>query len=320
MFLGLLEQGVRKIFRTFFGFWLCGLLIAARADTYSLADGTSLTGDIVKSTDAGMMLHTPDNVYTNLAWTKLSQDSLKQLADNPKIKPFVEPFIEIPLSERPQKPEVKVNEVTRLDVPPKQSLFGALFSSSVGIFCLLLIYAANIFSGYEIAIVRAQPKGLVMGVAAVLPILGPIIFLAMPMKVEAAPAEEQTEADPATFAVPGQPVQTAEEIQISAVTSGSRPATTGASAAGQVFKRGQFTFNRRFIESKFAGFMGATRGAADANNVLIVKTAGGQMIVERVARIAASEMQVEVALGETQQEVTVPFADIQEIQIKPKAG
>jgi len=53
--------------------------------------------------------------------------------DNPKISPLVEPFIEIPLSERPQKPEVKINEVTRLEVPPKQSLLGALFSSSVGI-------------------------------------------------------------------------------------------------------------------------------------------------------------------------------------------
>ena len=310
---------MRNILRTVFGFWLCSLLVTARADTYSLADGTSLTGDIVKSTDAGIMLHLPDNVYTNVPWTKFSQDTLKQLANdpkNPKIKAFVEPFIEIPLSERPQKPEVKIGEVTRLTLPPKQSFFGALLSSSVSIFALLLIYAANIYAGYEIAIVRIRPKGLVMGVAAVLPILGPIIFLALPMHVEPAPVEAEVEADPTTFAVPGQSAPTPEEIHISAVTAGSRPAAN----AGQVFQRGQFTFNRRFIESKFAGYFGETRSAADQSTALIVKTASGQIIVERIVRIAAGDMQVEVALGETRQEVTVPFADIQEIQLKPKAA
>jgi hypothetical protein len=313
---GLLEQGVRKIFRTFFGIWLCGLLVTAHADTFPLADGTSLTGDVVKSTDSGIMLHLPDNVYSNVPWTKLSQDGLKQLANNPKIKPFVEPFIEIPLSERPQKPEVKIDPVKRLEVPPKQSLLGALFSSRIGIFALTLIYAANIYAGYEIAIVRTRPKGLVMGVAAVLPILGPIIFLAMPMHVEAVPDEAQVEADPATFTMPGQPVPAPEEVQVSGVTAGSRPMPN----AGQVFQRGQFTFNRRFIESKFAGFLGESRSAAETNTTLIVRTAGGQMIVERIVSIAASDMHVEVALGEIRQEVTVPFADIQEIQIKPKTA
>ena len=245
-------------------------------------------------------------------------EGLRQLANNPKFKEFVEPFIEIPLSERPQKPEVKVSPVTRLELPPKQSLLGALFSSSIGIFALLLIYGANIYAGYEIAIVRIRPKGLVMGVAAVLPILGPIIFLSLPMQVEAALVEEQVTADPASFAVPGQPAPAQEEIHISSVTTGSQP--PAGQAAGQVFKRGQFTFNRRFIESKFAGYMAETRSGADASTTLLVKTAGSQLIVERIKRISATEMSVEVALGEVRQEVTVPFADIQEIRIKPGAA
>ena len=312
---------MRNIFRTLLGFCLGGLLVAARAETFPLADGTSLTGDIIKATDAGVMLRQSDNnVYTNVLWSKLSQDGLRQLANNPKFKDFVEPFIEIPLSERPQKPEVKVNEVSRLELPPKQSLLGAMFSSSVGIFTLLLIYAANIYAGYEIAVVRVRPKGLVMGVAVVLPILGPIIFLALPMHVAAAPAEEQVEADSATFAMPGQAAPVQDEIQVTGVTTGAAPAAKTGSAAGQVFKRGQFTFNRRFIESKFAGFLGETRSAADVNTTLIIKTASAQMIVERILTIAASDMQVEVSLGEVRQEVTVPFADIQEIQLKPKAA
>jgi hypothetical protein len=305
---------VRKILWTVFGLTFCGLLVAARADTFSLADGASLTGDIVKSTDTGLMLHQPDDTYTNVLWTKFSQDALKELAKNPKIRPFVEPFIEIPLSERPKKPEVQIQDVTRLELPPKQSLPAALASSPVGLLALLLIYAANIYAGLEIAVFRARPKALVMGVAAVLPVLGPIIFLAMPTYVEPAPAEVQAEADPATFAVAGQP-RASDEINVAAA---SAQTPSAGQAAGQIFQRGQFTFNRRFFETKFAGFFSATRSAADQNNILIVKSTAGQFIVERITRIAASDVHLEISLGEVRQEVMVPFADIQEIQLKPK--
>ena len=220
------------------------------------------------------------------------------------------------MSERPKKPEVEIQNVTRLELPPKQSLLGALLSSSVGLFTLLLIYAANIYAGFEIAVFRARPKALVMGVAAVLPILGPIIFLAMPRQVEAAPVEVQAEGDPATFAVAGQPTAiTPEEIHIA---TSSRQAQSGDKSDGQIFQRGQFTFNRRFFETKFPGFFGAERSVADRNNTLIVKSTAGQFVVERITRIAASDVHLEVALGEVRQEVMVPFADIQEIQLKPK--
>ena len=82
--------------------------------------------------------------------------------------------------------------MSRLELPPQGSLFATLLSSSVGFVALLLIYAANIYAAYEIAIVRARPIGMVMGVAAVLPILGPIIFLSLPMRTEAPPDETQT--------------------------------------------------------------------------------------------------------------------------------
>jgi hypothetical protein len=307
---------VRRILWTIFGLWLCGSPVVVRADTFALADGSSLTGDIVRSSDTGLTLHLADDTYTNVLWTKLSQDALKELAKNPKIEPLVDPFIEIPASERPQKPEVKIQDVTRLELPSKQSLLGALFSSSVGPFVLLLIYAANIYAGFEIAVVRARPKALVIGVAAVLPILGPIIFLSMPMPVEAAPVENEANSDPATFAVAGQQPDIAPgEIH---VTTGSWQVPSTDKPAGQVFQRGQFTFNRRFFETKFAGFLGEARSAADQNNMLIVKSTAGQFIVERITRIAASDVHLEITLGEVRQEVMVPFADIQEIQLKPK--
>jgi hypothetical protein len=289
----------------------------ARADTFSLVDGTSVTGDIVTFDDFGVKFRTPDGNYSDrLPWAKFSQEGLKQLATNPKIQPLVEPFIEIPLSERPQKSEVKIREVTRLERPAPQSLFGALLSSSVGCFALALIYAANIYSGFEIAVFRARPKALVMGVAAVLPILGPLIFLALPMQMEAVPESElqQAEADPATFAVPGQ-VAATEEVS---VVDGTSTATAARQPAGQVFQRGQFTFNRRFFETKFSGYFGVVRHGAEKDQVLLVKTGGGQFVVERITRISSSDVHLEIVQGGTHQEIMLPFAQIQEIQLQPK--
>jgi hypothetical protein len=310
---------VRKILLTIFGFWLCGQLLAARAETFTLADGTPLTGDMVRFDDNGMMFRLADDTYTNVLWTKFSQDALKQLSNNPKVQPLVEPFIEPQSSDRPTKPEIKISDVTRLDVPAKQSLFGALFSSSVGIFIILLIYAANLYAGFEVAVCRGRPIGLVMGVAAVLPILGPIIFISLPVPVEAAPVEELP-AEQQAFTVAG----ATEATEASAQDAGglhiahAAEGAAGTHAQTQVFQRGQFTFNRRFLETKFSGFFGVARRAAEKDLVLKVKTTRGEFVVQRITRIASNEMHIETAVGGAIQEVMVPFAEIQEMKLKHK--
>jgi hypothetical protein len=249
-----------------------------------------------------------------VSWTKFSQDGLKQLANNAKIKLLVDPFID---SERPVRPAVEIKkdeDIKRLSLPPGQSLFDALFSSSVGLFALMLIYAANIYAGFEIATIRARSKALVMGVAAVLPILGPIIFLSMPTTMSAVPTEVPPEGEPATFAVPGEATLPAEIH----VTAGAFHPPVVSPVAGQTFQRGQFTFNRRFFETKVSSFFSVVRQGADNDMLLLVKTGREQYQVERITRIAASDVHLEVLLGEVRQEVMVPFTDIQEIQLKPK--
>ena len=102
---------------------------ALAAETLTLMDGSMQAGDIVKFDDNGLMLRTAADVYTNVPWGQLSQDSLKHLTENPKIKPLVEVFIEPDASERPAKAEVRVNPVTRMERPAKPSLFGGLVGS-----------------------------------------------------------------------------------------------------------------------------------------------------------------------------------------------
>jgi hypothetical protein len=316
---------MRKLLWTISGFWLCGLLAAAGAVSFPLADGTTVSGDIVSFNDNGIIFRLDTEKYTDrLPWVKFSQDGLKQLAQNPKIDPFVEPFIlPPPPPEKSAKPEVKVQSVARLDRSSPASLFGGLFSSGVGLIALLLIYAGNLYAGYEIALFRARPPGLVMGVAAVLPIAGPIIFLSMPglrvaePTVGETPAEEApVESEPHRFAVPGV-VKPEEEIHIATGSwEAGAPPTPPEQQETEVFQRGRFMFNRRFFETKFSGFFGIVRREADKNKVLQVKTPHALFVAERITRIAANEVHFEVLRGDSRQEVMVPFAEIQEIQLK----
>ena len=86
----------------------------------------------------------------------------------------------------------------------------------------------------------------------------------------------------------------------------------------QVFKRGQFTFNRRFIETKFSSFFTAVRRGDDKDMVLLVKSVRGEFVATRISRIAANDMHLEVHKGGASQEVQMPFLEIQEMHLKHK--
>ena len=322
---------MRKLLWTIAGFWLCELLAAAGADSFPLADGTMVTGDVVSFNDNGIIFRMADDKYTDrMPWVKFSQDGLKQLAQTPKIKPFVEPFIMPAPPEQAHKPEVKIGDMKyfRLERSAPASLFGGLFSSGIGLLALLLIYGANIYAGYEIALFRARPVAVVMGVSAVLPFVGPVIFLSMPdLRAEAAAAQEMaaeavpaSEAEPHRFVMPG--AKPEEEIHIVSGSwqAGASPAppASQAEAEAEVFQRGQFMFNRRFFETKFAGFFGIVRRESDKNKVLLVKTPRGLIVAERITRITANDAHFEVLRGDSRQEVMVPFAEIQEVQLRHK--
>src|SRR5208282_32087 len=77
----------------------------------------------------------------------------------------------------------------------------AILSSPVGLVILLILYGANLFAAYEVAIYRRQPLPTVCGLAAI-PFFGvfsPIMFIAMPTRkvtIDGQPAPE--EEQPAT--------------------------------------------------------------------------------------------------------------------------
>ncbi len=304
---------MRKIF---YLFSLCLSFAAgtASAENLSLTDDSALTGEIIKTDDNGLLLRLAGDVYatTNVAWSRLSQDSLKLLAGNQKLRNYVEPFIEPTRSARPHKAAIQINPVKRLELPANPSIFGGLAHSSLGIFIFLLLYTANIYAGFEVAVLRGRPKAQVMGVAAVLPVVGPIIFLAMPVKIET-PAE--TEA-PAEAEAPTR-LRTASMIAEAEAPQSSWQEEEAKKSEPQIFSRGKFTFNKRFIETKFAAFIGGAQGEEAKRFTMEVVTSKARLAVVRINQVAVDSVVLDAVQHGA---VTVALADIQEIRLNPKAA
>jgi hypothetical protein len=308
---------------------VCGLIAApVRAETFKLVSGDTLTGEVLvpSANDAGAQIKVGDGEYKRISWANFSQEDLKKFAQIPKLQPYVQPFIEISPEEKIRKTEVTIKQPPRLERPPARSLFGALLSSGPGFLILLFLYAANIYAAYEISIFRAQSAALVCGVSAVLPLAGPIIFLSMPTKI--APAEETWETAPASAAegAPGtdtvNPMQAEGAAHPTGLKLAHSEAEKGESGvpAATTFQRGQFTFNRRFFETKFAGFFGVVRRDADKDMVLVIKSARGEYTGQRISRIAANDLHLQVQRGPASEEVLIPFQDIQEVMLKHKSA
>ncbi len=310
------------------GVWFClWFVVLGQAITFEYVDGTKIEGEIVQGKPELLKIRVDGNKYEDIAWEKLSQATLKQLAADPKLKLdiFIQPYIEVTEDEKIKKTEVEIKPVPRLERPVKGSLLGAMFGSSVGLVVMLLLYAANIYAGYEVATVRAYPVAMVCGIAAVAPVIGPVVFLCLPTKLKSSeklehavePAAAMADSSPlAPDVPPGAPATAPGGLHLSHAETPA--ASAPAQAPAQVFKRGQFTFNRRFIETKFAGFFGMVRHGADKDMVLSIKSARGEYIATRISRIAANDMHVDVHRAGASQEVQIPFLEIQEIQIKHK--
>jgi hypothetical protein len=323
---------VRKIFWiiSLAVFGLLGVTARAETSTFKLATGDTITGELLagSANDQGIQIKVGEGDYQRVPWANFSQEDLKKFRQTKKLEPLVEPFIEITQEDKIAKTEVAIKPPPRLERPPPQSLFGAMFSSGVGLFILLMLYAGNIYAAYEVAIFRAQPPALVCGVAAVAPIAAQIIFLSMPTRMQAgaaawdaappepAAAEPVAAADLAVNPMQAEGVEHPAGLHLAHADPAAAPAS--AHPPPTIFQRGQYTFNRRFIETKFAGFFGVVRRDAEKDMVLLVKAARGQYVAERISRIAANDMHLQVRRGHVTEEVMVPFQEVQEIRLQHK--
>jgi hypothetical protein len=85
-----------------------------------------------------------------------------------------------------------------------------------------------------------------------------------------------------------------------------------------IFPRGEFSFNRRFFETKFAGFFRVIPTEAEKDLVLVIKASRGEFVGRRISRITPNELYLQVVKDNASAEEMIPFAEIAEVQIRHK--
>ena len=98
----------------------------------------------------------------------------------------------------------------------------------------------------------------------------------------------------------------------------SQQKAAGGKAEPKIFNRGEYTFNRRFIETQFAGFFRVVPSEADKDLLLVFKTPKQQYIGRRISRISSNELFLQLQQGGGTKEVSIGFTEIAQIQIRHK--
>ncbi len=291
---------------------------------FRLNNGDVLKGEAASFNDDGLVVRLDLGGFSpRVAWGKLTQETLKQLAQNPQATEFVDPYIEIPPEvkekEKEKKKVIKVMEPPRVPLIQEKTGFFAAMANPLGWAILAILYAGNIYSGIQIARWRGKSPGLVGAVSAVVPVLGPAIFAVMPTTAAVATEEAPVEASASTEGV--NPMQ-------QALPSGMQGSSLGLAAHGagkgggnpvynQVYTKANTTFERRFFETKFTGFFRLVPSDAEKDLVIAIKTAKQEILAVRISRISASEIHFQT---KTASEVGVPFGEIAEVSVRPKGA
>jgi hypothetical protein len=325
---------------------ICWLVIAsgmAGASPYALTDGTTINGEPVSINDMGVQFKQDDDtVLARTPWDKLTPKALRDLlavAKTANEKQLIGTLLDsMPQDQNPApKKEIIVNPITPPARPTRTLGIWGLFGSPVGLLILLILYCANLFAAFEVAIYRFQRPATVCGWAAIplFGVLSPIIFLAMPPKtvseeeLAAPPAAPEAEAPPPEDGSPAPPpssrpaaARERRPVAMPGAKAVAEPVVAPEAVGGLpepiVFTRADFLFNRRFFETKFAGFFRIVPSEAEKDLVLLVKAHRGDFVGRRITRATATELCLQVFNNEATADEVIPFTEITEVQIRHK--
>ncbi|HEX2639294.1 MAG TPA: hypothetical protein VHL50_01930, partial [Pyrinomonadaceae bacterium] len=296
------------------------LMIWAVQSLLSAAEFKLTNGDIIRgetaSVDAeGIVIRREIGGFSDrISWARLTQDTLKMLLQDPEAKKFAEPFIEVPIEikkEKEKKKEIIIKEPPRPERPVQKSFFAGLLTPA-GFMVLGIIFFANLYSAFHIANFRGRPVALVVGTSVILPIIGPILFLSMP-STDAAMAPPTETAAPVNTDVVSAETKVAG-MQSNLGLAAHQKGGPKQDSSAQVYKRTEVTMDRRFFETKFAGYFRMVPENPDM--VLVVKTPKQEYVARRISRISSNEVHLQLLRGNT--EVGVPFGEISEVQVRHK--
>ncbi len=307
-------------------FWLPALVVGvflasgAWADTFKLSNGQEVSGKVVAGSlkADGVVIQKDDGGFERVPWGRFSQETLKELNKRKDAQPYVEPLLEPEedkVTEKKVAPEIPFNSPPRLPRPEPKAGFGSVFSSSVGVVLFIILYLANLYAAYEVSLFRNYHPALVCGLAAVMPMVTQIVFLCVPTRAKPTAEQLTQELTPDNQYVPP-PVPIDGVLPDEAGVTPAPGAPTQASAI--VYPRGQYTFNRRFFETKLAGFLRVVPAESEKDLVVEVNALRGTFVAQRITRVMPNDLVLHVQKGGASEDVTVPFGEIREVTIRHK--
>lgn len=310
---------MRRLFSLLFAVVFGAAVLDGMAADFKMADGSVIRGELVAPNDDGSVIRRASGGLTGrLGWDRFAQETLIELAKDPKLKEAVEAFIDAPEEAAVERPEVVVKDPPgKVSRPAKTPGFLAALSTPAGWFILLVIVAANLYAAHEVAVYRNYPSAAVMGTSLILPVLGPVLFLCMPTRVnEDVVLESQYEA-PAEVANTGAQELAAAGLAGSALSLSAQKKGGPAAPQHATYKASDTEFGRAFFEKNFPSFFRMTRSDADKDSVMAIKSGKGEVVAVRISRISSNEIGLVTQKGH---EVQLRFADISEVQIRGKTG
>lgn len=297
----------------------------APAATYKLNNGQTITGEPIAPDGAGILFKLDATTFSErIGWTNFTEEALNELATNPQIKPHVEPYLfDEDAFEEERKAALKIDAKTgpKLNGPDPEAGWGGLFGSVLSLTLIVVIYGANIYAGYEIALFRNYHPFMGCLVAAILPILGPAIFMCIPTNIPGEHVDEAAELEATEQALAEAALAEANAVELAAAAGPDTSAASDKKAGPPpptVYARGKFTFNRRFFETKLANFLRVVPTEEDKDMVVCVESVRGNYIAPRLAKVLQNELCLQVSKGNASSEVTIPFNEIKEVQIRHK--
>ncbi len=301
---------------------------------FKLKDGTEISGEVTGPNGLGVVFRYDEGdlkgkFSPRYKWEQFSQETLKEFLQDNRVKNFVGVLIEIKtedlsamqdeaLPERKARPPLELKPVPKaVREHGDATFFGAIFSGT-GLLLALAMYGANLFAAYEIAYFRNYHFAIVCGVAAVVPLIGPTVFLCLPTRSKHAEVEDTGPQPGDTADVMAAGDEGEAEAEAAPVYAEPVPAVAQIPAT-QVFKRGEVAINRRFIETKFAPFFRVIIGDNEKDLRLVIKSSKGEFVGNRVSKVTQTDMSLQITndAGASIEE-TFPISDIFEIQIRHK--
>ena len=323
--------------------WAMCVGASLRAETYALNDGTQISGEPVSPyKDEGVVFKLSDGSCSpRVGWDKFPQESIVKLRDAAKTgadRDMVDPLIDTSADDLAKRKAITVKPVELPERTTRPAGVAGLFLSPVGWFILLVLYAANIFAAFEVAVYRGHSRNMVCGLAAIpfIGVLSPVLFLAIPPKpvpeeeAAAVSSEMQTHSQASTEPVGGLRRRVGEAAPAASEPMATIPSVPSLAGTVQpaavaidlpapvVYSRGEFSFNRRFFETKLAGFFRLVPSPADADLRIHLKSARGDFVGRRIIRITPAELYLQVAKEGATADEMIPLAEILEVQVRHK--